>query len=183
VAPHYLSHQSRIRWSPGCSRSDCSHLAEELRTKNARRDHCQHRDIGFVPIVEAMNYSAWYAKRVTGTNIMRSARNCESQHALEPIDCLLIAIVAMRNRNLRSRRHVEFKHRRRASRLAALKQKPDFDLSQLYLFTFAHPRLLSLECRNRMSTTPNHFPILAGFFSSGFGTGGTGLAGVSLPIT
>ena len=95
-------------------------------------------------VVELVDGAAGDAERLAGADVGRVALDRPGQDALEPVDRLLVAVVAVRGRDLRPGRDVELEHRDRPAGLLALDQESDRQRPDLDLFARARRhRLLS----------------------------------------
>jgi len=68
-------------------------------------------------VVELVDGAAGDAERLTGADVDRNALDRPGQPSLEPVDRLLVAVVAVPGCDLRAGRSVELEDRNRSSRL------------------------------------------------------------------
>src|SRR5206468_2092730 len=88
-------------------------------------------------VVEVVNGTARNEERLAGADVGRCALERPGQDPFEPVDRLVVAVVAVRSRDLGTGRDVELKDRHRATRLLSIEQEPDRHVSDLDLFTHA----------------------------------------------
>ena len=109
-------------------------LAEVVGAEDARGDDRECLGVDVVRVVELVDGATGDAERLAGADVDRHALDRPGQHSLEPVDRLLVAVVAVRGCDLRAGRNVELEHRDRPSRLLALDEEPDGQRPDLDLF-------------------------------------------------
>ena len=93
-------------------------LAEVVGAEDAGGDDRERLGVDVARVVELVDGAAGDAERLAGADVDRRALDRPGQHALEPVDRLLVAVVAVPGRDLRAGRNVELEHRDRTARLA-----------------------------------------------------------------
>ena len=100
MAPHYFSEGRRVGGATGCRLHNGGHFAEVIRAENPRADDRQHLRIDVMTVVKPVDRSASYAKHLARADITLVSVYGPCQYALESVDCLLVAVMAMRDRRL-----------------------------------------------------------------------------------
>ena len=97
-----------------------------------------------VSVGELVDRAAGDAEHLAGADLVRVALDRPDERALEAVDRLLEAVMAVRRRQLGAGGDVELEHRHRAVRLAALEQEANCHLpdSDLFACTCCHRRPL-----------------------------------------
>ena len=120
MAAHHLGDGRRVGRTAGRCLGNCRDFAEIVGTKDARSDDREHLGVGCVAVVEAVDRSPRYAQHLARTDSDSSPVDRKGQHAMKPVDGLLISVMAVRDGYLRSRRDIKFEHRDRTARLLTL---------------------------------------------------------------
>jgi transposase len=102
VASHHLSERCGIRWAAGRSCDDGGDFSEVVRAEDAGTDDREHLRFDAVTVVEAMDRSARYAEHLARADIRLSSIQRPGQHALEPVHRLLVTVMTVHGRQLRS---------------------------------------------------------------------------------
>jgi hypothetical protein len=134
VATHHRCDRREVGWAAGCGVEDGRDLAEVVGAEDAGGDDRERLRVDVVGVVEVMGGAAGDAERLAGGNVGRNALDRPGQDALEAVDRLLVAVVAVWGRDLRARGNLELEDRDRSCRLLALDQEANRQLSDLDLF-------------------------------------------------
>jgi hypothetical protein len=146
VTPHHGCDRGEIRGTAGCGVEDRRDLVEVVGAEDAGCRDRQRPRIDVARVVELMDGASWDEKRLSGTDLDRRTLDRPGQHSLEPVDRLLIGVVAVGGGDLRLGRNVELENGDRSSRLAALDEEANRHPTDLDLV--AHRR------RHRASSCP-----------------------------
>src|SRR4051794_17539104 len=125
VALHDLAQRGVVRGTVGGGVEDRGDLAEVVGPEDPGRDDRERLGVRLVQVLELVDGAPRDAERLAGADIDRAALDGPGQHALETVDGLLVAVVAVRGREAGARRDVELEDRDRAAGLLALDQEPD----------------------------------------------------------
>jgi hypothetical protein len=134
VATHHRCDRREVGWAAGRGVEDGRDLAEVVGAEDAGGDDRERLRVDVVGVVEVMGGAAGDAERLAGGNVGRNALDRPGQDALEAVDRLLVAVVAVWGRDLRARGNLELEDRDRSCRLLALDQEANRQLSDLDLF-------------------------------------------------
>src|SRR5581483_7487788 len=86
-------------------------------------------------VVEAVDDAARYAEGLAGLNVDLPVRHGPGQDAIESIDRLLVAVVAVRDGDVRAGRNLELEDRDRTTGCRALEDEPNGQRPDRDLFT------------------------------------------------
>ncbi len=106
VSAHDLTQRGEVGRAAGRSVEDGRDLAEVVGTEDAGRDDCQRLGVEIAGVVEVMDGAAGDVERLAGSDIGRRI------FALQPVDRLVVAVVAVPCGDLRARRNVDRSGRR-----------------------------------------------------------------------
>ena len=129
VAAHHPGDCGDVGRAAGSRIDESRQLPEIIGAQHAWGDHRQHRGFGAARVVEPVNGAAWNGQHLTGSDAVHPPLDRPGQHAPEPVDRLLVSVVAVGNGHAGVGGHVKFEHRERAGCHGAFEQKPDFELS------------------------------------------------------
>ena len=118
-----------VRRPAGRSRrvQDHGHLAEVRRAEDAGRDDRQRSRVGVERVRELVHGAARDHEHVAGPDLDLPAVDRPGEDALQAVDRLLVAVVAVGGREIRGGRDIELEHRHRPARLLRLDAEPDRD--------------------------------------------------------
>jgi hypothetical protein len=109
-------------------------LAEVVGTEDAGGHDRERLRVDIVGVVKVVDGTAGDEERLAGADVRRRALDRPGQDALQPVDRLLVAVVAVGGRDLRAGGNVELEDRDRPSRLLTLDQEADRQLPDPDLF-------------------------------------------------
>src|SRR5436190_23165333 len=98
-------------------------LAEVVGAEHSRRDDRKRLRVYVAAVIEMMDRAARYAQRLTRGHLDCRVLDRPGGNALEAVDRLLEAVVAMRGRHLAARRDPHLEHRRASTRVGALDEE------------------------------------------------------------
>src|SRR6266516_1412379 len=145
VAPHHPCDRGEVGRTSGRSVEDGRNLAEVVGAEVAGCRHRQRLRIDIARVVEPVDGATWNEKRLSGPDIDRRPLDRPGQHSLEPVDRLLVAVVAVAGGDLCPGRTDDLEDCNRPSRLLALDQEAN-----------RHPTDLDLVAHRRC----HHAPLL-----------------------
>ena len=137
MAAHHCSDRSRVGRAAGGGIEDRGDLAEVVGAEDAGGDDRQRLRAELADVGELVDCPAGDAEHLAGADLVRVALDRPDERALEAVDRLLVAVVAVRRRDFGAGRDVELEHRHRAVRLLALEQETDGHLPDSDLFACA----------------------------------------------
>src|SRR4051812_10743405 len=138
VAAHHRRHGGEVGRAAGRGVEDSRRLAEERRADDARSGDPDGLGIDSTGVVEVMDGAAGDEDRFAGSDVHLLPRDRPGQRALEPVDRLVVAVVAVGGSDLRARGDVELEDSDRPFRLLALDEESDRDRSDPDLFPCGH---------------------------------------------
>ena len=134
MSAHDLAQRGEIGRAAGCGVEDGRHLAEVVRAEDAGGDDRECLRVDIAGVVELVDGATGNAERLARADVDRRALDRPGQDALESVDRLLVAVVAVSGRDLSAGRNVELEDGDRASGLLGLDQEPDRQLADIDLF-------------------------------------------------
>jgi hypothetical protein len=146
VAAHHGPDRREVGRPAGRGVEDGSDLAEVLGAEDAGGDHRERPGVDVAGVVELVDGAAEDADRFARADVGRRALDRPRQDALEPVDGLLVAVVAVCGRDLRTGGDVELEDRYGSCRLLTLDQEPDRQLTDLDLLARARRHRSSSSC-------------------------------------
>src|SRR6266516_6498671 len=123
VAPHHRCDRGEVGWASGRGVEDGRNLAEVVGAEDSGCHDRQRLRLDIARVVELVDGATWNEKRLSGSDIDRRPFDRPGQHSLEPVDRLLVAVVAVAGGNLCPGRNVELEDCNRSFRLLALDQE------------------------------------------------------------
>ena len=130
VPAHDRAEGGEIGRAAGCGVEDGRDLAEVVGTEDAGSDDRERFGVDVAGVVEPVDRATGDAEHLARADLDRRALDRPGQHSLEAVDRLLVAVVAVGGRDPRAGRNVELEDRDRPSRLLALDQEPDRQLTR-----------------------------------------------------
>src|SRR5919107_6209379 len=109
MASHHFGERYRVRRAACCGLDDGGHLAEVLRAEDAGADDRQHLRVSLLMVVKAVHDSPRNAEHLARPDFGLFSIGRPGQHALKPVDRLLVTVMAVRDRHPGSGRDVELK--------------------------------------------------------------------------
>src|SRR5215208_619341 len=133
VASHHFADRCGVWRTAGCCLEDLGHIAEVPRTEDAGGDDREHLRVGLMIVVEAVDDPATDAQHLARAYLGLLSVERPAQRAFEPVDRLLITVMAVRARHPGSGCDVELEDCDGTSGRLALepesdRQAPDPDL-------------------------------------------------------
>ena len=130
---HHGSDRREIGRASDRGVDDRRDVAEVVRPEDPWSDDGEGLGVDVPVVVEVVNDSARDAERLARTDVGLASVEGPGQDALQPVDRLLVSVVAVRDRHVRAGRHVELEECDRTSGRLALeqeanRQRPDPDL-------------------------------------------------------
>ncbi|MDB6068659.1 MAG: hypothetical protein JWR26_4867 [Pedosphaera sp.] len=113
-------------------------LRKEIRADNRRGDYRQCFCIRLFPIIKTMHCTPWNKTRFAWAKVHCLSIYGKSDHAFNPVNGFVVALVRVRYWNLGSNRNHEFKHGQGTVRVGGFEQEIDSDLPDADDFTFHH---------------------------------------------
>jgi hypothetical protein len=107
MTAHHRRHGGEVGRAAGRGVEDSRRLAEESRADDARSGNPDGLGIDITGVVEVMDGAAGDEDRFAGSDVHLLPRDRPGQRALEPVDRLVIAVVAVGGSDLRARGDVE----------------------------------------------------------------------------
>src|SRR5690348_16750683 len=95
MATHHLSERHMVRRATAGSGENLANLEEVVGSKFSRRGDRKEGGVSRAGILEPVNGAPWHTDRIAGADLDHLALDREGGHALEAIDRLLEAIVAV----------------------------------------------------------------------------------------
>src|SRR4051794_37961085 len=108
VVAHDGRHSGQIGRAAGSGIEDRSDIEEVRAPEEARGDYRKRGGGCVTGVVEAVNCTARDDKRLARADVRRGAPDRPGEDAVQAVDRLLVAVVAVRNGDLRACRNVEF---------------------------------------------------------------------------
>jgi hypothetical protein len=115
VAAHDLAQRGEVRWATGRGVEDRSDLAEEVGAEDAGGDDRERPGVALAGVVEVVDGAAGDEERLARADLGRGALDRPGEDALESVDRLPVAVVAMCGRDLRAGGNVELEDRDRTA--------------------------------------------------------------------
>src|SRR5215203_695738 len=125
VASHHFADRCGVWRAAGCRLEDVGHIAEVVGAEDAGGDDREHLRVGLMIVVEAVDHPARDAQHIARADVDPLSVERPAQHAFEPVDRLLITVMAVRARHPGSGRDVELEDRDGTSRRLALEPESD----------------------------------------------------------
>src|SRR5215208_2380368 len=120
VASHHFSERCGVGRAASCGLNDGDHLAEVARAEDAGADDREHLRVDSMIVVEAVDDSARDAQHFARADVGLSSVERPGQHALKPVDRLLVTVMAVCGRHSGSGWDVELEDCDGTSRRLAL---------------------------------------------------------------
>src|SRR5215212_6553713 len=98
VASHHFGERYGVRRTASCGLDDGGHLAEVLRTEDAGADDREHLRVNAMIVVEAVDDSATDEEHLARADLGLCSVERPAQHALKPVDRLLVSVMAVGGR-------------------------------------------------------------------------------------
>src|SRR5215207_7299054 len=95
MASHHVSERCGVGRAASCGLNDGDHLAEVARAEDAGADDRQHLRVDLMIIVKAVDDSARDAQHLARADLSLSSVERPGQHALKPVDRLLVTVMAV----------------------------------------------------------------------------------------
>src|SRR5215218_3454221 len=151
MASHHFSERCGVGRAASCGLDDGDHLAEVARAEDAGADDREHLRVDSMIVVEAVDDSPRNAQHLARADVGLSSVERPGQHALKPVDRLLVTVMAVCARHSGSGRDIELEDCYGTSRHLALEQESDRQLPDPDLFAWARhceytPRVLLSAC-------------------------------------
>ena len=128
VSAHDLAQRGEIRRTAGRSAEDVRDLAEVVSTQDAGGDDRKLPCVDIAHVVELVDDASGDDERLARTDVGANTFDRPLHDTLEPIDRLLVRVVAVSSGDLRAGGNFELEHRDRSVRLLALDQEPNRQL-------------------------------------------------------
>jgi ketosteroid isomerase-like protein len=123
VASHHLADPREVGWPTAGIGEHSGDLAEVGGAEHSRRDDRKRPRVWVAAVIEVMDRAAWYAQRLTRSDLDGRVLDRPRGNALETVDRLFEAVVAVRGRHLAARRDAHFEHRHTSTRVGALDEE------------------------------------------------------------
>src|SRR5215210_7842117 len=137
MALHHFGERYGVRRAASCGLDDGGHLAEVVRAEDAGADDRKHRRVDLMVVVEAVDDSPRDTEHLARTDLGLFSVERPGQHALKPVDRLLVTVMAVRDGHSGSGWNVELEDCDGTSRRLALEQESDRQLPDPDLFDWA----------------------------------------------
>src|SRR5215204_4041273 len=125
VASHHFADRCGVWRAAGCCLEDLGHIAEVVGAEDAGAYDREHLRVGLMIVVEAVDHSAGDAQHIARADVDLLSVELPAQHAFEPVDRLLITVMAVRARHPGSGCDVELEDCDGTSRGLALQPEPN----------------------------------------------------------
>src|SRR5215203_343796 len=150
VASHHFADRCGVWRTAGCCLEDVGHIAEVPRAEDAGGDDREHLRVGLMIVVETVDDPATDAQHLARAYVGLLAVERPAQNSLEPVDRLLITVMAVCARHPGSGCDVELEDCDRTSRRLALQPESDRNPPDPNLFAWSrqheHPFPRSFVC-------------------------------------
>src|SRR5918994_2949777 len=99
MASHHFGECYGVRRAASCGLDNGGHLAEVVRAEDAGADDREHLRVDLMVVVEAVDDSARDAQHLARADVGLFSIDRPGQHALKPVDRLLVTVMAVRDGN------------------------------------------------------------------------------------
>src|SRR4051794_41614150 len=123
VASHDLADPREVGWPTAGIGEHSGDLAEVVGAEHSRRDDRKRLRVQVAAVIEMMDRAARYAQRLTRSHLDGRVLDRPRGNALEAVDRLFEAVVAVRGGHLAARRDSHFEHRHTSTRVSALDEE------------------------------------------------------------
>src|SRR5829696_2854315 len=120
VASHHFGERYGVRRAASCGLDHGGHLAEVVRAEDAGADDRKHLRVDLLMVVEAVHDSPRNAEHLARADLGLCFIDPPGQHALKPVDRLLVTVMAVRDGHSGSGWDVELEECNGTSRGLAL---------------------------------------------------------------
>src|SRR5215212_4972248 len=134
MASHHVAERYGVQRAASCGLDDGGHPAEVVKAEDAGADDREHRRVGLMIVVKAVDDSPRDVQHLAWADLGLFFINRPGQHTLKPIDCLLVTVITVRDRHSGCGRDVELEDCNGTSRCLALEQESDRYLPDPNLF-------------------------------------------------